>query len=115
MSKISTGDRVRVYGHCINGQNHYGDIGKVVAVNTDHSVAVDTGLGKKISVVHPKQCRKLRKVMRREWWIAIPPNDSEFRPTIFDHPIPVDEDIKLLSGKIWKITELIHVREVRKR
>jgi hypothetical protein len=112
--QLQVGDRVRVYGHSamLDGQ---------IATVTNASspfvkgyifVVKDDGEPGEFEL-HPKQCRRLVKKKRREWWITrgacgdpmCTCKDCEIET------LHTSEQIKT-DGKYVK--EIIHVREVKK-
>lgn len=67
-SKFKVGDRVRVYQG--QGAPETQLIGEVAGIANENSLCVAHGTQKAyVSYYHPKQCRRLVKKKRREWWI----------------------------------------------
>lgn len=100
---LAVGDRVRIYGH-----RFFCD-GEVVTVMSGEGVGpeiqVADAAGSCKGWAHPKQCRRLVKKQRREWWIVesssgcLWPYDSKSKA----------EDIAAKTAA----NSIIHVREVK--
>lgn len=121
---FKVGDRVAVYGfgNIGPGKTPYylrGSRGIVVEV-LDYD-ELDVAVGEFTYNVHPKQCRRLVKRERREYWIAVPSADGYMSSVFLVRPETRNasdglsvRDISRLGG--WSnIKELIHVREVRRK
>lgn len=89
---LKPGERVAFYNW---GERH---VGTVVSIDDDH-IEVNTGICQ--HGVHRKQCRRLKKRKRREWWIARSPRTGEWK--VFDYnPQNADEP----SPEVVKVREV---------
>lgn len=69
---LKVGDRVAVYGWLGNERGFAsGEIGDVTHASLEEvKVELDDIVNDDPYVLHPKQCRRLKKKARREWWIS---------------------------------------------
>lgn len=100
--KLKVGDRVAVYDNAVRM------VGEITFIRSeDGRVAIDQNFGTGVCrMYHQKQCRRLVKKPRREFWLSIH-DCSEPRVHRYHEP-------KLICGSGCKI-EWIHVREVRRK
>jgi len=100
--KCWIGDRIRVYGL---------DLGDVIRP-ADRSIVNITSNGLYLTdseeVVNPKQCRKLIKKVRREFWINLYEDGTQAT-------YETKEDAWEASARNIPTNECIHVREVGKK
>lgn len=94
-NKFNAGDRVRAYmGNTIK-------VGKIIDIGPT-LMQISYGINEG-SIVHPKQCRRLVKKKRREWWININRSTDDIYSTR-----------ELADNSSSERIECVHVREVKK-
>lgn len=98
--KLTVGDRVRVYGHSQIQR------GNVVILLKDDIISVADETDGADYVVHSKQCRKLVKKVRREFWIRICLHNGKHGDVV---------STKYQPSAQCDFSEVIRVREVKEK
>ncbi len=103
MTTFKPGDRIHVYGFDSEDASKV-LTRKVVSIGLNGLLETDAG-----EYVHPRQCRKLVKKPRREWWLSLYDDGSGSAfPTLSD----AKEDFRTSIVAKHKI---IRVREVKQK
>jgi hypothetical protein len=106
VSKFNVGDRVAVYGPF----GDYFAAGRMVGViNGEHKDGLEVlgDEGDRRVAIHPKQCRRLVKKEREEFWLFIHKGDCPFTNVVM-------HSFSLRPAPCPCKAEVVHVREVRK-